>query len=70
MNNVGKTDRIIRLVVAVVLAALWGFGIVQGWLGIVLLVVAGVLLLTALFGTCPLYSLLGISSNTANKHKA
>lgn len=67
MGNVGKTDRIIRLVLAIVLAVLWAFGVVQGWLGIVFLVVAAVLLLTAVISTCPLYSLFGI--NTALKPK-
>jgi Protein of unknown function (DUF2892) len=68
MNNVGKIDRVIRLILATVIAVLWALGTVQGWLGIILLVVAAILLLTALFGTCPLYSLLGISTSPVKKN--
>lgn len=61
-TNVGTTDRIIRgalAVVAVVLAAIAGFGSV---LGIVLLVVAVIAAVTAAVKICPLYVLLGIST--------
>ena len=68
MNNVGKMDRVLRLILATVMAVLWALGMVQGWLGITLLVVAAILLLTALFGTCPLYSLLGITTNPVKKN--
>ncbi len=70
MNNMGKTDRVIRLILATLLAVLWAVGTVQSWLGIVLLVVAAVLLLTALVGTCPLYSLLGIRTTKKSKQEA
>jgi hypothetical protein len=68
MNNVGKIDRVFRLILATFIAVLWALGAVQGWLGIVLLVVAAILLLTALFGTCPLYSLLGITTGPVKKN--
>ena len=58
----GTADRSIRValaVAAVVGAVLVGASTV---LGIVLLVVAGVLLLTAATGFCPLYRVLGIST--------
>ncbi len=60
--NVGSTDRTIRLVLgvlAVVAAFLTGAG---SALGIVLLVVAAVLVVTAAVGFCPLYRLLGAST--------
>lgn len=61
-TNEGTVDRSIRAllgVVAVVGAALVGLGSVPG---IVLLVVAGILLVTAAVGFCPLYRVLGIST--------
>ncbi len=58
-KNVGRTDKIIRLVIAVALIALFFTGKISGSLGIVGLVVAGVFALTAIVGTCPIYSILG-----------
>lgn len=61
-TNVGRTDKIIRLVlgiVAAVIAFVVGAGSVPG---IILLVVAAVLIVTAFVGFCPLYRLLGINT--------
>lgn len=55
--NVGKTDRIIRGVIGV--AAL-GWGVIDG--SIIVGVVGGILLFTALIGWCPPYALLGINT--------
>lgn len=65
-NNVGNTDKIIRLIIALVLGGLYFAEIVTGALGIVLLIIAAVMVLTALSGFCPLYTLIGM--NTC-KHK-
>lgn len=61
-KNVGNTDKIIRLVVAVALVALYFTGKITGTLGIVGLVVAAVFAVTAFAGTCPIYSILGAST--------
>lgn len=61
-KNMGSADRIIRILVAAVLAYLYFGGIVTGTLGIVLAVVAGVFLLTSLVSFCPLYTLIGINT--------
>lgn len=60
--NVGSTDKIIRLVLAlaaVVFAFVTGIGSV---LGIVLLLVGVVLAVTAFTGFCPIYRVLGTST--------
>jgi hypothetical protein len=60
--NEGTTDRILRLVVtaAAVLLAWWaGFGSVAG---IILLVVAGIAVVTATVGYCPTYELFRFST--------
>ena len=54
-KNMGNTDRIIRLVVAAIFAALYFTGTVSGTLGIVLLVLAAVFALTSAVSFCPLY---------------
>lgn len=58
--NMGSADRIIRVIIAAIVVVLYVTGIVSGTLGIVLLVLAGVFILTSLISFCPLYALLGI----------
>jgi len=59
-NNVGKTDRIIRVILGVLLIGNVFVGLQHpiGWLGVILV-------LTGLAGICPLYSLLGINTRSA-----
>ena len=56
-TNVGSLDRILRVIVGVILIALVFVGpkTPWGWVGIVPLV-------TGLLKTCPIYSLIGVSS--------
>jgi hypothetical protein len=61
-KNEGNTDRIIRLVLAAILAFLYFSGTVTGTLGVILLVLAVILAITALIGVCPLYLLLKTST--------
>ncbi|NCT93262.1 MAG: DUF2892 domain-containing protein [Chitinophagaceae bacterium] len=63
--NMGAMDRGIRIVLAIVFAALYFTQTVTGTLGTILLVLGGVFLATSLIGFCPLYTLLGI--NTCKK---
>lgn len=58
----GNADRIIRILIAAVIVILFAANIITGTLAIVLLVVAGVFLLTSFLGFCPLYLPFGISS--------
>ena len=55
-RNLSNTDRIIRVVLAAVLAYLYFGGVVTGTFGIVRLVLAGVFTLTAAVAFCPLYA--------------
>lgn len=61
-QNVGGIDRILRIVVGIVLIALVFVGpkTAWGWIGVVPLV-------TGLFSTCPLYSLIGLNTCPAKK---
>lgn len=67
-KNMGKADRTIRFIVAAVVVALYATKVISGTLGLVLLVFAGVLLLTSLISFCPLYKALGISTCTVKKN--
>ena len=66
-KNVGNTDKIIRLVVAVALVALFFTGKISGTLGIVGLIVAAIFAVTSLVGTCPIYSIIGASTCPVKK---
>lgn len=56
-TNVGGIDRVLRIAAGLVLVALTLMGTIGpwGWIGIVLLV-------TGLFSTCPLYSIIGMNT--------
>lgn len=61
-TNVGSTDKIIRIIAAVLFSVLFFTGTVTGTLGIVLLVLGGILLATSLISFCPLYTLFGMNT--------
>jgi uncharacterized membrane protein HdeD (DUF308 family) len=66
-KNMGTADKIIRLIVAAVLAFLFYNGTITGTLGIVAVVAAAVFALTSLVSFCPLYTLLGINTCSIKK---
>lgn len=61
-RNMGTMDRIIRTAVAVGIAVLYFTGVISGTLAIILVVIGAVFLLTSMVGTCPAYSVLGVST--------
>ncbi|MEO1049285.1 MAG: DUF2892 domain-containing protein [Bacteroidota bacterium] len=61
-KNMGSPDRIIRIVVAAIVAALFFTNVITGILGIVLMALAGIFLLTGLVSFCPLYAPFGITT--------
>jgi hypothetical protein len=58
----GSADRILRIIIAAVLAWLYFSGTVTGTIGIILVALGGVFVLTSLVGLCPLYTIFGIST--------
>ena len=68
-KNLGRTDSIIRILLAAALAALFFGKLVTGTWGIILLVVAVVLLLTSVAGFCPLYRLFGFNTSPKTSPK-
>ena len=61
--NISSADRIIRMIIAVVVAALYFTNTITGTLSIVLMASAGIILLTSIINFCPIYYALGISTN-------
>lgn len=61
-SNMGTTDKIIRIAAAVLIVILYFTGIISLTVGIVLLVIAGVFILTSLISFCPLYTIFGINT--------
>lgn len=66
IKNMGSADKIIRLILAAVFVALYFTGTVTGTIGIILLVLAGVFVITSLTGFCGLYKLFGINTCKVN----
>ena len=66
-KNMGSADRVTRFIIAAVVAYLYYNGTITGTLGIVLLVVAGIFLLTSLMGVCPLYKLVGLNTCSSKR---
>lgn len=63
MKNMGSADRILRVVVALIVGVLFLMEVITGTLAIILLIVAGIFLLTSLVSTCPLYLPFGIKTS-------
>lgn len=61
-KNMGGADRVIRTTIAIIIGVLYFMGIISGTWAVVLLILASIFILTSLVGTCPMYTLLGISS--------
>jgi hypothetical protein len=65
--NMSRTDRILRIGIAALIAILYFSDIITGTDGIVLLVVAGIFLLTSIVRFCPLYAIFGLSTCQTGK---
>lgn len=63
----GFADRSIRIIIAAVVAYLYYNETITGTLGIVLLVIAGIFVLTSLVSFCPLYKLVGLNTCPAKR---
>jgi uncharacterized membrane protein YtjA (UPF0391 family) len=61
-KNMGTLDRIIRLVIAAVIAALYFTGNLSGLTAIILGILAVIFVVTSLVSFCPLYLPIGLST--------
>ena len=64
-TNMAVADRIVRVVIALLVAIGYFAGVLSGAWAIVLGIVAVVFLVTSIVGFCPLYALLKVSTKRA-----
>jgi hypothetical protein len=61
-KNMGSTDKIIRILVALVIILLYFTHQISGTLAIVGLILSGIFILTSFISFCPLYLPFGLST--------
>ena len=61
-QNMGSFDRIMRVIVALVIGYLYYTGTIDGFVGNVLILLAGVFVFTSLLSFCPLYLPFGLNT--------
>lgn len=64
--NMGTVDKAVRILVAVVIAILYFTNQITGTAAIILLILAGIFILTSFMSFCPLYFPFGISTRKKN----
>jgi hypothetical protein len=67
--NMGTVDKAIRILVAIVIAALYFTNQITGVVATILLVLAAAFILTSFVSFCPLYVPLGISTKKETSEK-
>ena len=66
-KNMGTIDRVVRTLIAVVVAILYFTDQITGTAAIILGIIAIVFLLTSLVGSCPAYLPFGLSTTKAEE---
>tara|TARA_R110000850_G_scaffold31257_1_gene86129 strand:- start:116 stop:325 length:210 start_codon:yes stop_codon:yes gene_type:complete len=61
-KNMGGSDRTIRIIVALIVAALYFTGTVSGVIGAILLALGAIFLATSFVSFCPIYAIFGFST--------
>jgi len=63
--NMGTVDRVVRILIAIVIAILYVTNVMHGGVALVLGIVAVIMVLTGIVSFCPVYSLLGLTTRPA-----
>jgi len=66
-KNIGTTDKIIRIILAAIIAVLYLTHAITGTFAIVLLICGIILVATSLFSFCGLYAIFGMSTCKVKK---
>ena len=61
-TNMGMADKVIRVIIAAIIILLYATNVICGIWGILLLIFAGIFVVTSIIGYCPLYRPLKIST--------
>lgn len=68
-KNMGSADKLIRVIIAVIIAILYFTNVIPGTIGIILLALAVIFLATSFISFCPLYLPFGISTCKKQENK-
>ncbi|MCX6186773.1 MAG: DUF2892 domain-containing protein [Bacteroidetes bacterium] len=60
--NMGTADKVVRIIIAIAIAALYFLGQITGTIAIILMVLAVIFVATSFLSFCPLYLPFGIST--------
>ncbi len=66
-SNIGTLDKVIRVLLALSIVALYFTNVISGIITIILLVFSGIFIMTSFISFCPLYLVLGISTRKKEK---
>ena len=66
-KNMGNLDKVIRVLVAILILVLYLTHEISGTIAIILLILAGIFILTSFVSFCPLYLPFGISTKQTKK---
>lgn len=66
-KNMGGADRMIRFIIAIGVAALYYFNVIEGTLAYVLMALAAIFVLTSFVSFCPIYTLIGLNTSKEKK---
>ena len=66
-SNIGTLDKVIRVLLALAIVALYFTNVISGIITIILLVFSGIFIMTSFISFCPLYLALGISTRKKEK---
>lgn len=66
-SNIGTLDKVIRVLLALSIVALYFTNVISGIITIILLVFSGIFIMTSFISFCPLYLALGISTRKKEK---
>ena len=69
-RNMGTADRIARIILGVLIIALYYAAVISGTLAIILGVFAAILIITGFISFCPLYFPFGISTRKKKANKS
>jgi len=61
-TNMGSMDKIVRLIIAALFIGLYITDTISGVMGVILLILAGVFILTSFMSFCPIYTIFGYST--------
>jgi hypothetical protein len=66
-KNMGTIDKVVRILVAAVIAGLYFAHLISGTVAIILLALAAIFIITSFMSFCPLYFPFGISTRGKGK---